>query len=514
MSSGQVAVVPLALVLVAPAVVAAAAIGAAGYAVANAAQQAALAHQRSRVVVASSRRQRLVEQAQVLRVAPPPGVQSSGSTDISALRALANKLAKENAAWEETLDAEQSKLNALQAKVDSAWGRHQVVSRWAHEEALTHDALASLPTLHDESAVAEAEHQLATVQAHVNTMERALRARRQELENNAQRHALATITMPPVAEVDRDPDSSSERWRRALRADLSRAVREAQLDGGLPSRVSVAFQSLEHATNPATAQTLINDAVAELEERASLRSTTDLFLERVAHWAAEADKVGSQLLIALCDEALEQFEERRAALDHVELNAWVRRQLHDLGREAQALLDEHARSRHVEQKAAAHIVGAFVRDRFVEALRAQNYVEVPMETGIPVDGHLFVRPSDGASDGARFGKVVSLDEDGELVTYPVRLGSAAGNSLDDAECSRQVSEERDLLLPRVTKALAAVADGSDLPSTLFAVEHNQSIAVPNFQMSETLRAALEQIDRGHGFGVVKRGKMTMGDPRE
>lgn len=494
MSDGAIALVPVGLVLAAP-IVAVAGAGAAVYysakAVADAVHNARLAHARSRVAAERRRREELGAQAARLRY-PLPGVPGSDPHGTAELNLLADRLSTENDRLSGELAAEQLKLNQLSTRLRSLEGRRETLAGWVHDAQLVLETDMERPNDSRWTAVQQAEQQLATVTRTITAMETGLRSARRERERHATRGLWGTIAMPPAAELDRDPQSSSERWRAPLRTALERGLQDATIGDELPSGVAAAFEAIEAATDEVTVRVQVEAAIAALGERSTHEAVVRHTLRTLEQLANEAEGSENYVVLADCDVFRAEFDDVRQRLGAADLDVWAKkrfRAVERLLRESERALAEHLAER---SKKRRHELATEAEQAMTAIMADMDYIHVEMEIGQPRNGHLFIERSQAGKPS--HGRVVSVDSNGLLQTYTVALRDSSVES-DGAACARHVAIENDKILPALRRRMA----GSGLEGIEVIHDHRAEIDSHVLTSSQRQQIA-RQLESEHTAG--------------
>lgn len=458
MSDGSIALVPVGLVLVAP-IVAVAGAGAVVYygvkAMADAVHAARLAHAQSRVAVERRHRDELHAQAIRLRY-PMPSTPGADPEDTAALNLLADRFAAENDRLAGELAAEQLTLNRLTTRLRSLEGRRETLAGWADDAGIPVDAVSEEPGDSRRTAVQETEHRVAAVARSIATMEAGLRATRRERERDLTRGMWATIAMPSGAELDRDPHSSSERWRAPLRLALERALQDSAITEELPSIVTTAFEAIESSNDEQSARTCVGAATAAIAERVIHEAVVRDTLRTLDDLTTAAEASENYVVLAECDLIREELTMRRHQLDAAALDAWAKKRLLVMDRLLQEAQREFAEQFAAEAEEGRLDLAEQAREAMTQIMAAMGYVHVDMEIGQPRNGHLFIERSQARNPS--YGRVVALADNGVLQTYTVALSESSAES-DRAACERHARVEVDEILPKLRQRIQH--DGAD-----------------------------------------------------
>lgn len=454
MSDGAIALVPVGAVLVAP-IVAVAGVGAVVYygvkAAADAVRAARLAHARSRVAAECRRRDELRTQATGLRY-PVPGTPGTDPADTAELNLLADQLSRENDRLAGELAAEQLKLNRLQAKLKTLEGRRETLAGWVRDSGIAVDAGDNRPSDRRWTAVQEAEHHITAVTRGIATMETGLRTARRERERGLTKGLWAAIAMPPLAELDRDPHSSSERWRAPLRLTLERALQDAAIAEELPHVVATALESIESSDDESGARVRVAAATAALDERVKHREVVRDTLRTLDDLTKAAEANENYVVLAECDVVREEFAAKRDQLNAASLDAWARKRLLVMDRLLEDARRAFAEHRAREAREQSLELAIQTQEAMAGIMAEMDYVRVDMEIGQPRNGHLFIERSQASSGKPGHGRVIAIDGNGGLQTYTVALSESSSEG-DREACKRHVAIEREQILPRLCRQI-------------------------------------------------------------
>ena len=492
----------LVLIPVAVAAVPLMAVAAGGYVVyqgtrmaVEAVRSARLAHASNRVATEKWRRARLEDMAQQLRVPLPPGP-SEATHDIDALNTMADALVAVNDHAQASLEAEQAKLNGLRSQLAALRGRGATLDRWCTEAGLAaaEPDDAADPTL---SAVEEATRQVAALTEANTSMEEALRETWRRREAALTADVRAKIVVPPLADINRDPLSSTQRVRTPLRRALERSLEDAALVGTLPPEVDAAHTALEGLGDAASVRVAVEAAQSAIAEAAAHRQVTNTIIERLARLSADTEALGAYVALERCDRMREEFDARADSLRAAELDRWagegffkVTRDLEDTRRARELLAVKEAE----EQKEK---LAELTSSKIQQVMEELGFVSIPMRIGSPRGGHLFVE-AEAVTSGAEpdYGRMVEVDDSGKIQTYTVRLGTSSP-AADRAVCERHTKRERDEILPRAQALVAAeLGDGVPAEGYKVAFEHREYQSLTNVILSGGEKQALaDQVER-------------------
>lgn len=489
MSDGAIALVPVGAVLVAP-IVAVAGVGAAVYygakAAADAVHAARLAHARSRVAAERRRRDELGSRAARLRY-PVPGTPGTDPAETAALNLLADRLAAENDRLAGELATEQLRLNRLTARLGALEGRRETLAGWVRDAGIAVATGGDRTSDPRWTAVQEAEHRVAAVTRSIATMEAGLRTARGERERDLTRGLWAAIAMPPAAEIDRDPHSSSERWRAPLRLTLERALQDAAITEELPPIVATAFESIESSDDEPVARARVAAVTAALSERVTHGAVVRDTLRTLDELTKEAEAAENYVVLAECDVVRDELATKRRQLDAAGLDAWAKTRLLVMGRlledARRAFAEHHAR----ESREQSLDLAVRAQQAMTDIMADLGYVHVDMEIGQPRNGHLFIERSQAKNPS--HGRVVGVDSSGVLKTYTVALRDSSEES-DRAACERHARVENDEILPRLRGRIA----GGEVDR--LEVAHDYRAAIDSHVLTSIQREQIaRQLDR-------------------
>ncbi len=300
---------------------------------------ARLAHARSRVAAERCRRDELAAQAARLRHPVPEGlgIDREGTAELNL---LADRLAAQNDRLGGELAAEQLMLNQLSTRRWALEGRRETLTGWGADADLAFPPGVVSRSDPGWSAVQQAEHQVAALARTVVAMEAGLRAAHGERQS-----ASTEDLWPPVAEIDRHPQSSSERWRAPLRTALERGLQDAAIGEELLSGVTAAFKAVEAGTDESSVRPVVEAAIAALTERVAHEAVVRRNLRTLNQLANEAEGSENYVVLAECDLVLAEFAAHRQRLDAAALDTWANNRFHAV---EQLLLEcERVRAEHL-----------------------------------------------------------------------------------------------------------------------------------------------------------------------
>jgi hypothetical protein len=454
-----------------------------------------------------------------LRIACPEAT-SSVPSSVGGAKDAADRLAADNGEWEARLAAEQADVNRVQQRLIQAQARHDTLARWVGEARADVTALASAPTDHGLSVLEEGRIQVRALTGDNSTMEEALRAVFRSRAAAQTKTTLEALAMAPVAEVDRDPQSSSEKWRTPLRRELADAVEFTSLPEGLPPEVAEAARTVETAVDAEAARAAVDDALRVLEEARARSTAVTNCLASLTDLSTQAEAIQDYRVIELADRAREEFEGLRHSLDTTSLSQWARDRVREIRRSLDGARDARGDLEARLEAQRRETAALQAQDLFADVLRSLGWVEVQMETWRPRDGRLFREPGQ-----AEYGKLIQVDEDGDLTPRPVRLGaasSAATRRQDSAECRRQVSVDNNRVLPAVEamirnrlshlppETLQAALESlglADADGPMLSWDHRPPTVLGNVRLSQSQEAELRrqsEEERGVGGRAVEQ----------
>lgn len=461
----------------------------------EAVQNARLAHASNRVATEERRRARLEALAQQLRVPLPPGP-GEAAQDIDSLTAMADALATVNDQAQAILETEQATLNRRRAELASLRGREATLVRWCAEAGLapTHadDASDSRVT-----AVEEATRQVASITRANTAMEEALRETWRRREAALTAELRAKLVVPPLADINRGPQSSTQRVRVPLRRALERALEDAGLVGGLPPEVDAAYEALESLEDAASARVAVEAAQSAIAEAAAHRHATHTILERLARHSADAEALGAYVALERCDRMREEFDARSESLTAAELDRWANAEFFRITRD----LEDTRRAREIlaakEAEEQKDKLAELTSSKIHQVMEDLGFVSIPMRIGSPRGGHLFVE-AEAVTSGAEldYGRMVEVDGSGKIQTYTVRLG-APSPTADRAACEQHTKREREEIMPRAQALVAAELGDGVLPVAYkLTFEHREYQSLTNVILSGGEKQALaDQVER-------------------
>lgn len=469
----------------------------------EAVQAARLAHATSRLATEKRRRADLEDLAQQLRVPLPAGPADPEQT-IAALNAAADTYADLNDQVQARLEAEQAEFNRLHVEMASLRGRKRTLDRWCDE---AHIDVVAADDVSDASltAVEEAGRRVESLKQANAAMEGALREgwRRKEAALTAE--IREKLVLPPLADIDRDPQSSAQRAREPLRRTLTRAIEDADLVGELPPEVAAAREALEGTGDADAVRDTVASAKVALAEAAAHRHVTRTILDRLAHLTTEAEELGAYVSLERCDRMREQFDARAKTERAPDLDRWasaifftVTRELEDARRAREALAEQ-------ETERQKQILAELTRAKIQQVMEESGFVSIPMEVGSPRGGHLFVE-ADAVASGAAldYGRMVELDASGKIQTYTVRLGKGSPDA-DKTACEAHTRREREEILPRAQQRVADELGSLDVPAVGYQLDftHQEFARLANVILTpEQTQALADQVKTQPGEDTV------------
>lgn len=483
MSSGEVSVVPVAAIVLAPVVVG----GAVVVGAVMATEAVIMAHYRSRIRSQQARRAVLVDHAGRLRIqAPAQSTEMAGS--VSSARTLVATLAKENAEWESRLEQEQATLDTLRVTVAEATGRHTNLARWVGEVETSATPLSGVPTFGQVSASEEARLQIAALAADNETLETALRAAHARLDAQHADAAWRSIAIPLVADLDRDPQSSIERWRTVLRERLANAVRGASALGrDLPGAVADAAALIESSRERDDAERAVARAVELLEDAKQERAVRSSLESELEALIASAEAMEDYLLAERCDEAGEEYLAKVAAGVSVrDLELWARPMIADLHDGRRRSEETLAAVKAAELERLRLAVQEAGHSALLEALlKTHTEVELTPEMEIfrPSGGKLLRR------EGSATLVAVWRGFEGETKIEPIKIGSMSAEAEAKA-CDDEVEFRKEKVLPEAQRLFDEATEELGvlpIPLTFRDAEYQPLDAVPEELFGEPSR---------------------------
>lgn len=531
MSSGAVALAPLAVIALAPVALAGLAVGGLAYAAVagaraiaeehqrqlEARERRALQHELSRLRVEATRRTELVAHAGRLRVEAPSALGVTPTTSVAA-RSVADAVVVENDRWVARLEAEQAELNRQTRDLVAATARRDLLLVWVEQDGRPGLAERDLPAFSDRSAVEEAKQQIVACLETNRSLTATLQASRRGEDKARADRLWEAIRM---TDVDDAMLMEEQPWRRRLRQKLNAAIADAGQLGGLPSTtveaLSLLAAELDLGAGQAKVAEKVEVALRDLELRRAAAQTRVDYERQVAAWQTEAAEMDSYVFLDACDKSREEYYAIRQGLRDAELTTWCREQLRTLSKaKAQAVLRHRDDSAWRQEKGQQLVAERFYK-KVCDAVQQVGYIEVQMETVVPSQGALV--PADALDAQRRvfrragqldYGKVVELGGDGQVAWRTVRLAGPGGAVLgtveaDKAECRRQSDENDSTVLDGLLRSLEDEF-GDDLPDVTPLIDSRH---VPFAGLAtETLtrvdwEAVQQQLTRetGHGRGT-------------
>ncbi len=424
MSSGEIAIVPVVVVVAAPVV----GLGLVTAGVVAGGRAVVLAHQRSRVQAQQQRRNALIAEAGRLRVAGP-SVSTGAPQSLGALAGLADALKRENDDWDERLAAERTKLSALQADVAEADGRRKNLAAWASEVDTAANPLGGVPSFRGESAVEEARLQIDALKANNAEVEAALKEAHARLDRETADEVWRKLSVSMKVDLDRDPQSSVERWRAPLRQRIKDAVDQAvRAATVVPAEIADAASTIESSRDRDLATAAVEAATQKVAEAVHAHAANARFDAALEMLVTEAEAMEDYVLTAECDRVRAEFLDKQRTLGAGQLSAWADAALAELvaRREMTRRALEEGLALRAKAQRQTSIDVAY--EALVETL-LDSHSEVTltpaMEEYLPSGGRLLRRNGD-----ARFGVYVRHDAAGGAIYEPVAIGDVP---LDEQE---------------------------------------------------------------------------------
>lgn len=496
MSNGGVAVVPIALIVFAPIALAAAGAYGVGHAVVKGTQALVHAHAEGALRVQQRRRAGIRAHASRLRRRPEPADASMTPGSLEAIYAAVARLAKENDEWETLLAAEQAEYDRLSQELAGLEGRHVNLRRWAAEAALGERGLAATPPFGHLTAVEECAQQVAALAQDNADLEADLRGLWADRARMESLGVWQKIAMPPVSEVDRDPLSSTEKWRRPLRDRIANALADALGLAQVPVAISEARRLVE-STDRAAAEQAVGRALEAVAEATARKATIQSFLGSVDALTTEAELMGNYVVLGRIDRAREEFDDRRDVLTTVQLSVWTQNQQRLLAADVQRAREFHEVATKADESARQAAVTELVHQQVRQLLAARGMAEIPLETGVPFKGHLFCEQGPDPWYTPTHGTFVGLDRTGSLKVWPVRLGETAQNGsereADRQHCAAVSDLDGHTLLAELDRLLQALVPDAptDEHGRVVAWEHGEFTSLFNVLLTGDQQAALQ-----------------------
>lgn len=260
---------------------------------------------------------------------PVPWAPTRDPSGIGALNLLADRLAGENDRLAGELLAEQMHVNRLSARLRAFEGRRAVLAEWAREAGIVVEDAVDYGRRMGRTASAELERRIAGVTRAVAVLETELMAACRDLERGPEDARSAVAVVLSMAEVERDPHASSERWRAPLRVTLEHALLDAALGEELPPSVASAFESVESDVDESRVRAYVEAATALLAKRAAHAGVVYRAWRALDHLGRAAEASENYALLTECAAIRAELTSKRDELDATELDAWVRTRLSD-----------------------------------------------------------------------------------------------------------------------------------------------------------------------------------------